>query len=399
VTAGLVVAIITIYYFVGYEPELDPFQSDHDDQSRPTGFRPNPIDELLLRYRRQWKAKKKPPLLHPSGLERVLLKVTAHHDISTTTCLYNQCVLNMSDLQIVTGLAILVSGFTQLPCGISVYHWQVLVYLAWFSNLTHLSCLTFLRKYLHEHPGQRRWRLAAMGILVILLIIALIPTGNFASTKGLAVIIQRLGAPELFNPIGDPATKEQKEAASKLLAEPSGYAICSYKYNIPPKDDNPEYMSMIVSVLFVGLGYVSRIVKLHPKTYTRVFAKSREYVKDRSRAFVRLVSRKFPVGGYWANVRRKLFYRPVLFGFLIIKVSLDVWSSMAFEVGRTPAYKVLRGIAYMETDASRYGGSLSASDGASTICSTPFGLIRGQLTATKTGHLGRLFHLYCWQYL
>jgi arginine exporter protein ArgO len=85
----------------------------------------------------------------------------------------------MSDLQIVTGLSILISGFSQLHCGLSTYHWQVLVYLAWFSSLTHLCCLTFLRNYLFNHPGQRLWRLVSMFVIVLMLVVALVPTGYF----------------------------------------------------------------------------------------------------------------------------------------------------------------------------------------------------------------------------
>jgi hypothetical protein len=84
VTAGLVVAIITVYYFVGYQPDLDPFQREQTAEQNQAQssthpkyeFRPNPIDELLLRYRYKWNAHVKSPILHPSALERVLLKVS-----------------------------------------------------------------------------------------------------------------------------------------------------------------------------------------------------------------------------------------------------------------------------------------------------------------------------------
>src|ERR1700677_4250930 len=85
----------------------------------------------------------------------------------------------MSDLKLMTGFTILISGYTQLHCGLSTYHWQVLVYLAWFSSLTHLSCLTFLRSYLHRHPGERVARLVAMFLFVILLAVSIAITGGF----------------------------------------------------------------------------------------------------------------------------------------------------------------------------------------------------------------------------
>ena len=38
-----------------------------------------------------------------------------------------KAVLILSDAQLVTGLAILISGYSQLNCGISAYHWQIMV--------------------------------------------------------------------------------------------------------------------------------------------------------------------------------------------------------------------------------------------------------------------------------
>ena len=54
-------------------------------------------------------------------------------------------VLMLSDQQLVTGIALLASGYSQLSYGLSSYHWQLIVYLAWFSSLTHLTTLTALR--------------------------------------------------------------------------------------------------------------------------------------------------------------------------------------------------------------------------------------------------------------
>jgi len=52
-----------------------------------------------------------------------------------------------SDPQLVTGIGILVSGYTQITCSLSTYYWQVIVYLAWFSSLTYLTTLTALRAF------------------------------------------------------------------------------------------------------------------------------------------------------------------------------------------------------------------------------------------------------------
>lgn len=86
----------------------------------------------------------------------------------------------MSDVQLITGLSILASGFSQIGCGISIYHWNTVVFLAWFSSVTHLSTMTFLRRYVHDHHGIRILilRLGLMVSLVLMLAVALISTGG-----------------------------------------------------------------------------------------------------------------------------------------------------------------------------------------------------------------------------
>ena len=50
-TAGIAVFIITAYYFISYQPEVDPFQRSEDatQDSQSVPFKPNPIDEHLLK--------------------------------------------------------------------------------------------------------------------------------------------------------------------------------------------------------------------------------------------------------------------------------------------------------------------------------------------------------------
>lgn len=40
-------------------------------------------------------------------------------------------VLILSDLNLVTGLGLLIAGYSQLSCGISAYHWQIMVFVSW----------------------------------------------------------------------------------------------------------------------------------------------------------------------------------------------------------------------------------------------------------------------------
>ena len=70
-------------------------------------------------------------------------------------------VLALSDQQLVTGLAILTAGYTN-RCTLTIFHFNIIASLAWFSSTTHLSTLAVLRVYLMDRPRVRDWRVVAM---------------------------------------------------------------------------------------------------------------------------------------------------------------------------------------------------------------------------------------------
>lgn len=88
-----------------------------------------------------------------------------------------KAILMYSDQQIITGLALLISAYTQLASNITSYHWQLAVYLAWLSSFTHLCCLTVLRQTFRENKWIRNLRLLLMVVNLGLLISTLVPTG------------------------------------------------------------------------------------------------------------------------------------------------------------------------------------------------------------------------------
>ena len=87
-------------------------------------------------------------------------------------------ILMFSDQKLVTGIAILTSGYVQLSNNISIYHWQVIIDLAWFSSLTHLATLTVLRQHFRENAAARIWRSVFMVLLLFMLLLALLSTGD-----------------------------------------------------------------------------------------------------------------------------------------------------------------------------------------------------------------------------
>ncbi|KAB2569917.1 N-glycosidase [Lasiodiplodia theobromae] len=77
-------------------------------------------------------------------------------------------ILTMSDQQLVTGIAIMVTIYTK-SCDISIYSFQIAAALAWFSSTTHLATLTLLRAYFDHHRIARNFRAVMMVMMMIML--------------------------------------------------------------------------------------------------------------------------------------------------------------------------------------------------------------------------------------
>lgn len=149
-------------------------------------------------------------------------------------------VLMFSDQQVVTGIAILSAGYSQLHCGLSSYHWQIIVYLAWFSSVTHLTTLTVLRQYFRNNPLIRNWRAAFMLATVVLLGVALLPTANpvWGRTPGVP-------AQCFFNAL-DPGWNYDHRTADSL------------HYSSAP--------SVYISLVVLSVSFVTRIITLFEKS-------------------------------------------------------------------------------------------------------------------------------------
>ena len=214
----------------------------------------------------------------------------------------------MSDLQLATGIAILISGYSQLRCGISTYHWLVIGRLAWFSSLTHLSCLTFLRNYLHNRKSQRQWRLVLMLLLIVMLITAIIPTGQYQW------IFSDYSS---IYPSDDPP-------------KPSHYAICWFSTR-PPAYTLERVLPMVTLVLLVGLGFIIRAIKLH-KPLSDMMVKVRASISQGLRRPLWMLYRwKARPRGLRCFAGNTLYY-PALALFLSLRLIADHFSSMFFEV-------------------------------------------------------------------
>jgi hypothetical protein len=120
-----------------------------------------------------------PELLAPADV-RIMRVRSRIHKHPRLHHLMQHAILVLSDQQIVTGVAIMAAGFVGLRSGeTNVYHYQIVLYLAWLASSVHLSALTFLRPFLESHPAVRAWRLVGMVILFFMLIVGLVPTVSY----------------------------------------------------------------------------------------------------------------------------------------------------------------------------------------------------------------------------
>ncbi|KAI2738708.1 hypothetical protein DTO013E5_7438 [Penicillium roqueforti] len=212
VTTGIAVVIISIYHFTAYDPIHD---LSHDGQ---TPFRPNPVDVSSLALFKSYLS----PFVKIARSKRfanVLIK----------------CIRAMSDMQIMTGFFLLISGYSQLKCGLATYHWLVVVDQAWLSCLVQLSCLTHLRSYFHNRPIERTLRLLAAGVSTIMLIVGLSFTGNYDWA---------------FN-------ADSSDPDHPTISDP---AIC-YMRARPAM--NSAFFSMPFSIILIIFGFASRVINLY----------------------------------------------------------------------------------------------------------------------------------------
>ncbi|KAG7044905.1 hypothetical protein JMJ77_0004364 [Colletotrichum scovillei] len=166
IAAWSTILILIAYYLFGFDPSLNPYRkmTDQGEEIIPIAKRiPNPADQMIYKHTKRLRGWFGHHADEASGVEQA----------------FHKCILTLADTQLVTGLSIMLSGYYALTQGLSAYHWQMVLCLAWFSTMTHLSALTFLRTYLNNHPAGRFWRIFLMSLLATTLTIGFIPTGHF----------------------------------------------------------------------------------------------------------------------------------------------------------------------------------------------------------------------------
>lgn len=149
-------------------------------------------------------------------------------------------MLILSDQQIITGISILLAGFASLhPSGdgnpVSIYHWQILTYLAWLSSNVHLATISVLRDWLRQRRGLFIGRIIGMAVLLALLLAALVPSVSLTW-------VFVLGEPSVYGIPVSCAWKLSDKAGINLNAPFSiMLLIISYLVKIAQLNDTSRY--------------------------------------------------------------------------------------------------------------------------------------------------------------
>lgn len=172
----------------------------------------------------------------------------------------------MCDIQILTGLGILLGGYIKLSCYVSAYHWQLVVYLAWLSNLTHIACLTVLRGYLHHHQRERNTRFVCMTVLWLGLFPAMVPTIFFNWGRNEPTAADPASNAICFLDLKFGRTLfDRNYTAMQTRIEPSGFEGTEdgpRSLRIVGFDDTKAFNSTLASISLLLSGYFTRSIKL-----------------------------------------------------------------------------------------------------------------------------------------
>lgn len=146
-----------------------------------------------------------------------------------------------------TGIGILISGIKPTICGLQTYHLQVVIHLAWFSSITHLAALSFLRHYLVN----RRWQLYIRGALMAVL------AGLLSGAIGISGHFDWIDDGQENRGVLEAKMMRREVTEPKVM--PSHYARCALEGKLDTY--SLAFEAMIFDILLITYGYSIRLLK------------------------------------------------------------------------------------------------------------------------------------------
>lgn len=235
----------------------------------------------------------------------------------------------MCDIQAITGISILIGGFICLDESLSAHHWELIVNLAWFSSITHLSGLTVLRRYLQVHHYERYVRIFFMFVLLAMLLIAMVPTAfiNWRSSE-------KQGTP-------DESAAGPKTPAICLFSIQCGLSLYPQDFDVVPFERSNAFQEMMISLFFLVIGFLSRTIKLS----TRLSGWTREKIGNPVDTFLEGLYQKLDANFVSENdrsrrrelpsfLRHAIITKPTSAIIIVLRSQITLFNSMLAEVQR-----------------------------------------------------------------
>ncbi|KAK1847741.1 hypothetical protein CCHR01_09646 [Colletotrichum chrysophilum] len=240
---------------------------------------------------------------------------------------FHLSIASMCDVQMITGASIMIGGFICLDKRLTAHHWQFIVYLAWFSSVTHLSGLTILRRYLQAHPREKYVRLSLMLVLVIMILVAMIPTAFFNWHPKLAP-----------NGTEDGTGAWPGMPALCFFSIACGTSLYEGFDNRVPFAQSTTLIEMLISVILLFAGFSTRSIKLSVRVSNTMSRRIRlpmsQYMDLLTRKLTRTSSSV--EDGYKTSLRHllwsELVKRPLLGSIILVRTQITLFNSMLGEV-------------------------------------------------------------------
>lgn len=238
----------------------------------------------------------------------------------------------MCDFQLISGLSTIISGFSQLPQGITAHHWVKMTQLAWFACITHLCCLSFLRDYFYRSRPAKIWRIPAMVVMACLLLIALVPTKHYIYDS----LVPQAGWGFFYYQVYQcfHVEKTTRPYPEDFI---NSYFFHAERQSTHEKGacdtgllDNAQ-QRMVLSSSFLGLGMLMRLSHLFQEP-TSIYLRVRKRSSAQVRRWLHMIHRQTNSTTLGACLKKILIYRPALALFLSLRYALDIYTSKAFEV-------------------------------------------------------------------
>ncbi|KAI1277632.1 hypothetical protein F5Y07DRAFT_81395 [Xylaria sp. FL0933] len=320
-TGFFALALAAIHYALAYDPARDPFEQG----AVVKWWKPNPIDVIFLKW------------LH--GLPGIRSLAARFSRLGNV---FDEAILQLCDIQIATGVAVLLSGFIGLKCDISTYHWQTILSVAWFASVTHLSGLSVLRSHLHADAWRRNIRVGLMTALLILWIIAAVPSSFFDWTSPswpIDVVIIGPGDPAIcFINIGFGDRIFQNRLQTVCESQSDIACLSSYQWT-----SSPSFQNLLLSLLLITFSFFVRVIKLYEplSRFARQNVRTSLSQKFQSSILARSITLTESIQAGNSLIRPSLFGTLALRTFLVdsllgsfvfLRVLLDLFQSTLAEI-------------------------------------------------------------------